>query len=254
MSPLREKRSILTRYEDDTPVEPFRRYYLIFEGKNTEKKYFQGIEGYRRELGINAAVQLVILSKEGKIQSYSNPKKLLELINQKKDELKGKSSYDKEIDRFVIVFDRDSFDKEDEYAGFLQLAGEDNILTVTSPCFEIWLLLHYENALEEHIQPNQVKIEENKKISNAHSFTSRLCSEVSGANPKHRVNFPKIKDRVDIAIEEEKKICQINEEMFTMIGSNVGVLILIFHFHWYPAFFWLHRLSYRLSTPALKIP
>jgi hypothetical protein len=26
--PLREQRSVLARYEDDTPIEPFRRYYL----------------------------------------------------------------------------------------------------------------------------------------------------------------------------------------------------------------------------------
>ena len=207
MAPLREYRSVLTRYEDDTQVNPFRRYYLIFEGKNTEKKYFQGIEGYRKELGINTAIELVILSKEGKIRDYSSPKKLLELINEKKDQLKSSSSYDHGIDRFVIVFDRDSFDREDKYLEFVQLAGEDNILTITSPCFEIWLLLHYENVIETHIKPNQVEILENKKVSVAHSYTSKLCSEISGVNPKTNVNFPNIKCCVNTAIKEEKKLC-----------------------------------------------
>lgn len=95
--PLREQRSVLARYEDDTPIEPFRRYYLIFEGKNTEKKYFQGIEGYRKELEINSAIELVILSKEGEIRDYSSPKKLLELINNKKEELKSTTQYDEEM-------------------------------------------------------------------------------------------------------------------------------------------------------------
>ncbi|MBN2794769.1 MAG: RloB domain-containing protein [Clostridia bacterium] len=225
MSPLREHRSVLTRYKDDTPIDPFRRYYLIFEGKNTEKKYFQGIEGYRKELDINSAIELVILSKEGEIRDYSSPQKLLELINQKKDQLKSSSSYDEKIDRFVIVFDRDSFDKEDKYFEFLKIAGEDNILSITSPCFEIWLLLHYENAIEAYFEPNKFEILENKKVSAAHSYTSRLCSEVSGVNPKNNVNFPNIKDRVSNAIEEEKKICQANDKMFNVIGSNVGVLI-----------------------------
>jgi hypothetical protein len=223
--PLREQRSILVRYEDDTPIEPFRRYYLIFEGKNTEKKYFQGIEGYRKELEINSAIELVILSKEGEIRDYSSPKKLLELINNKKEELKSTSQYGEEIDRFVIVFDRDSFEKEEDYLEFIETAGSDNILTITSPCFEIWLLLHYENALEVHIKPNEGDIIENKKVSNAHSYISNLCSEISGVNPKNNVNFPFIKDYVNVAIEEEKKICQINEEMFSVLGSNVGILI-----------------------------
>ncbi len=106
----------------------------------------------------------MILSKEGEIRDYSSPKKLLELINEKKDQLKSSSSYDHGIDRFVIVFDRDSFDKEDKYLEFVQLAGKDNILTITSPCFEIWLLLHYANIIETHIEHNQVEILENKML------------------------------------------------------------------------------------------
>lgn len=223
--PLREQRSVLARYEDDTPIEPFRRYYLIFEGKNTEKKYFQGIEGYRKELEINSAIELVILSKEGEIRDYSNPKKLLELINIKKEELKSTSQYDKEIDRFVIVFDRDSFEKEEKYLEFIETAGSDNILTITSPCFEIWLLLHYENALESNIKPHEGDIIKNKKVSSSHSYISKLCSDISGVNPKNNVNFMFIKDNVNVAIEEEKKICQVNKEMFSVLGSNVGILI-----------------------------
>lgn len=84
MSPLREFRSLTTRFENDTKIDPLRRYYLIFEGANTERKYFQGINNYRKELGINTQIELVILHKEGDIHSYSHPKKLLELIEKKK--------------------------------------------------------------------------------------------------------------------------------------------------------------------------
>ena len=66
---------------------------------------------------------------------------------------------------------------------------------------------------------------ENKKVSAAHSYASKLCSKVSGVNPKRNVNFHTIKDQVNDAIEEEKKICQINKDMFMKLGSNVGVLI-----------------------------
>ncbi len=43
MSPLREYRSVEKRFEDESTIEVFRRYYLIFEGANTEVRYFQGI-------------------------------------------------------------------------------------------------------------------------------------------------------------------------------------------------------------------
>jgi hypothetical protein len=63
MSPLREFRAWTTRYEEEIEIEPLRRYYLIFEGANTERKYFQGIEDYRKELGISSYMELVILHK-----------------------------------------------------------------------------------------------------------------------------------------------------------------------------------------------
>ena len=147
MSPLREYRTLTTRFEEDIKIEPLRRYYLIFEGANTERKYFQGIDNNRKELGINSQIELVILHKEGDISSFSHPIKLLELIEEKKKSLKRDGKFDKAIDRFVIVFDRDSYEKSEDYVEFVEKASADNILTVTSPCFELWLILHYENAV-----------------------------------------------------------------------------------------------------------
>lgn len=85
MSPLRELRSWTTRYEEEISIDPLRRYYLIFEGANTEKQYFKGVDTYRKELGINNLIEMVILSKEGEIRDYSHPSKLLALIQQKKE-------------------------------------------------------------------------------------------------------------------------------------------------------------------------
>lgn len=51
MSPLREFRSLTTRFEEDIKIDPLRRYYLIFEGANTEKKYFKGVHNNRKDLG-----------------------------------------------------------------------------------------------------------------------------------------------------------------------------------------------------------
>lgn len=109
MSPLRESRSWTERYQDEIQVEPLKRYYLIFEGAHTEVKYFEGVKKNRKLLGINNMIEMVILHKEDEIQSYSHPKKLLELINGKKAELKESGKYEKDIDEFVIIFDRDSY-------------------------------------------------------------------------------------------------------------------------------------------------
>ena len=192
MSPLREYRTLTTRFEEDIKIEPLRRYYLIFEGANTERKYFQGIDNNRKELGINSQIELVILHKEGDISSFSHPIKLLELIEEKKKFLKRDGKFDKAIDRFVIVFDRDSYEKPEDYVDFIEKASADNILTVTSPCFELWLILHYEDAVEKYFVPNEDRLFENAKVSSSHTFASRLFSEISGVNPKSGSFFNKI--------------------------------------------------------------
>ena len=225
MSPLREFRSLTTRFEEDVKIEPLRRYYLIFEGANTERKYFQGIDNNRKELGINSQIELVILHKEGDISSFSHPIKLLELIEEKKKSLKTDGKFDKAIDRFVIVFDRDSYEKSEDYVEFVEKASADNILTVTSPCFELWLILHYENAVEKYVATNKDRLFDNEKVSRAHSFASNLFSEISGTNPKSGSFFNKLKGGIDLAIEQEKALEQDILRMATEIGSNVGFLI-----------------------------
>ena len=225
MSPLREFRSLTTRFEEDVKIEPLRRYYLIFEGANTERKYFQGIDNNRKELGINSQIELVILHKEGDISSFSHPIKLLELIEEKKKSLKTDGKFDKAIDRFVIVFDRDSYENLEDYVEFIEKASADNILTVTSPCFELWLILHYENAVEKYVATNKDRLFDNEKVSRAHSFASNLFSEISGTNPKSGSFFNKLKGGIDLAIEQEKALEQDILRMATEIGSNVGFLI-----------------------------
>ena len=225
MSPLREYRTLTTRFEEDIKIEPLRRYYLIFEGANTERKFFQGIDNNRKELGINSQIELVILHKEGDISSFSHPIKLLELIEEKKKSLKTDGKFDKAIDRFVIVFDRDSYENLEDYVEFIEKASADNILTVTSPCFELWLILHYEDALEKYVVPNKDKLFDNEKVSRAHSFASNLFSEISGTNPKSGSFFNKLMGSIDLAIEQEKALEQDILRMAIENGSNVGVLI-----------------------------
>jgi hypothetical protein len=225
MSPLREIRPWTSRFKDDVKIDYLKRFYLIFEGTRTEVKYFEGLDNSKRFVGINNAIELVILEKFGDEEGFSHPKKLLELANLKKDELKKDDNYDEEIDLFVIVFDRDSFKNSEEYFEFVGEASKENILGITNPCFEIWLLLHYSNSIDIYIRPNERDILENQKVSNKHTFTSDLFSKVSGMNPKSNLNFEKLKDKIDIAIQQEKSLLQGVEDIANKIGSNIGLFI-----------------------------
>jgi hypothetical protein len=225
LSPLRESRSLTERYREEIQVETLKRYYLIFEGTHTEVKYFEGVENYRKYLGINNMIETVILHKEGEIESHSHPRRLLDLINGKKVELKERGNYEEGIDEFVIIFDRDSFRKDDEYKEFVSLAELDNILAVTSPCFELWLILHSANSVEEVIVDNEKQILKNERVSTHHTYTSQICSKLFGINPKSNLDFEIFKENLDIAILQEKKLTREYLEYSTRIGSNIGELM-----------------------------
>ncbi|HEY0829209.1 MAG TPA: RloB family protein [Bacilli bacterium] len=223
MSPLRESSSWTLRYENDIKIEPLRRFYLIFEGEHTEVKYFEGIDNYRKSLGISNSIKIVILHKEDEIKSHSDPKRLLGLINSHKEKLKKDGDYDKQIDQFVIVFDYDDFTPEN-FLEFVSLASEDNILAVTNPCFELWLILHHKNGAHVINQQPQ-EILRNIKVSNFHTHTSHLCSSIFEMNTKKNLNFEKLKSGVDLAIVQERTLAQTFDRMATEIGSNIGILI-----------------------------
>ena len=98
-------------------------------------------------------------------------------------------------------------------------------LMTLSPCFEIWLILHYENAIEKYIVPKEKSIFENEKVSSSHTYISRLFSEISGINSKSGSFFNRLKRNIDLAIEQEKFLKQDIMSMAIDLGSNVGFLI-----------------------------
>jgi hypothetical protein len=55
---------------------------------------------------------------------------------------------------------------------------------LTTPCFELWLLCHYEDVAEKY---SQEELYSNERVSKQHTFVSRKVSEVSHSNK--RVDF-----------------------------------------------------------------
>lgn len=229
------------RFADDEIVEMenTKKYYFVFEGSNTEVEYFKGIEKYSKELEISNFIKLIILEKDESIDTHSDPKRLLQEARITKKELIQKEEFDESIDEFVLVFDRDSFKpvdrKRQEYLDFINEAEKDAILAVTSPCFEIWLLLHFdkitidnlETETLEALESNYEKFRQNLKVSNKHTFSSKAFSETAGTNPKSNLNFDNLLDKIQNAIEKEKSEILEKDigQMVDKLGSNIGLLI-----------------------------
>ncbi len=196
-------------------IEPYRKYFFICEGSNTEVWYFKQLIDNRKKLKIKSNIDIRLLEKTGKDKTNSHPKRLIAFAEQLKND--PAIAFDKERDKMVIVFDADIFEgKETDYKNLL-FDGEknNNLLGVTNPSFELFLLLHYNNAFNVYIHPNEKKILENDKDKNRR-YIHVLFSDVSGMNPKKNKCVGELAEKIDIAIAEEQFI---NEDIHKCQGN-----------------------------------
>lgn len=123
------------------------------------------------------------------------------------------------------MFDADIYKTKPEvYKSILELAGEDNILAVTNPSFELFLLLHYANSVNDIILPEKEQILANKKVGKRRYIAKRF-TDISGMNPKGNAAVGDLAIHIDIAIEQEKVL---NEDIANAIGCitcNIGKVI-----------------------------
>ena len=69
------------RETEKEQVAPQKIFFLSVEGNATEKEYFDGISANRRQLGINAVVDVHILSRRSK-DTNSAPEQVIELLEE----------------------------------------------------------------------------------------------------------------------------------------------------------------------------
>ncbi len=75
---MREKRDFAKRAGSPESREVRKKYFLVYEGKNTEDIYFEGVSDYRDEIGINPLIKLIPIVRSYSEEGWSNPKKILD--------------------------------------------------------------------------------------------------------------------------------------------------------------------------------
>lgn len=210
--------------DNEEQKNPFRKYYVICEGANTEQYYFKHLIDNRKALDIKSTIDIRLLEKDGEDRSISYPLELIQFAEIQKRN--GSISFDKKYDRMIVVFDADIFEyRSNKYSEIVE-TGEagGNILGVSNPSFELFLLLHLEDAVETIIIPFE---EEFLKKENLHAngFAATKLRELTGMNPKRNPQIGELADRVLFAIDEEKKINQDIHECKGNVTSNIGAII-----------------------------
>lgn len=224
MAPVRSYYNWNQRKSDtNEAIEPYRKYFFICEGANTETWYFEKLVDYKKELGINPNIDIRFLEKTQQDKNIYFPRRLIEFAEEQK--LNSDISFDAEMDRMIIVFDADIFEeKVKDFDEVVAFGENNNILGISSPAFELFLLLHYKDAYEKYIKPNEKEIISNEKVGNQR-YIRNLFTQVSGINPKKNKSIGELVKQVDFAIVEE---CKINEDIHQCSGQvtcNIAKII-----------------------------
>lgn len=135
-------------------------------------------------------------------------------------------TYDKEIDLLCLVVDRDpgSFTGKQFDAVYDTCDKHGFRLLVSNPCFEFWLLLHFDmvNNLDRR------QLQENQKVAgsrNSIRFVEHALKKCLGKYSKRRYDVKLLMGLIDTAIMNEKNFCESLPELKTQLGSNIGCFI-----------------------------
>lgn len=132
-------------------------------------------------------------------------------------------SYEKGFDKISIIVDRDeqSF-KEKQYDDVINKCAEnDFVLYVSNPCFEFWLLLHFDEVKDLDID----KIKKNPKKNKHKRYCEVELKKCLKKYKKSNYDADKLVKNVDTAISNEKRYCEDIEKLKNEVGCNIGLLI-----------------------------
>lgn len=165
---------------------------IAAEGKNkTEKTYFSNFEDGKKTYNITYA--------RG---NNTDPLKLVKMLIKEIDELKLDLQDD---DVAYCIFDTDIDPNKNKIIDqAIQLARKNNIKIITSsPCFELWFLLHYD-------------------YTTANMDSEEVIKRLKEYYPKYEKNiniYPDIIKEIDLAIDRAKKLEKYQTDNNRRIGT-----------------------------------
>lgn len=206
-------------------VEPLRKYFFICEGANTESFYFKKLISIKKEIGIHSLIDLVFIEKTEEDKDISYPQKLVNFAKNERDKLIELGKFEKNRDFMIITFDLDIFKNKVKNLDELLIQQDEHLVFgIAYPSFELFLLLHIDNSLNDIILPNKSIIIANEKIG-----SQRPCQvflrEATGKNSKTNDTIGGLAYHIDTAIYQEKLINQQTCKCLEEVTSNIALII-----------------------------
>ena len=125
-----------------------------------------------------------------------------------------------------MFFDADVCKGDSElYTSDLDMFSGVAEVAVTNPSFELYLLLHLDDALEKYVLPNEEEILGNGYVGRRR-YVEKLASDVLGFNVKHNEKVGELAHRFGVAVMNERALNQDPSQCIGRLTSNVGARIM----------------------------
>lgn len=310
---MRESRTFAERTKVLKSDEAIKKYFLVYEGSDTERIYFNAVIAMREDIGINPLIELIPIIRSYSEEGWSNPRKILdrmienleesetkrisyetllnrmmdyfyeteiittsrvlaksiwktmeqfctrELQKSLKDDVEniasdchsilellkqeydithvvsnisdimedGGLTYAEGFDRICLIIDRDkdsflAVPENNQYKYVVEKCKEKGFqLCITNPCFEFWLLLHFDDVFE--LDTN--KLLENPKVTSKRRYAEQELRRIYPKYKKSSYQAEELVGNIDKAIQNEKEFCEDIVELESSVGSNIGRFI-----------------------------
>ena len=310
---MRESRTFAERTRILKSDEALKKYFLVYEGSDTEVIYFNTVNSMRENIGINPLIELVPIIRSYSEEGWSNPKKILDRIIENLEESKaermsyetllnrmmdyfyetkvittskvlaksiwktmvricienlqkslqeeienietacstileflkqeydiahvisdisdiikdGGLTYAEGFDQICLIIDRDkesflALPENNQYEYVVEMCKEKEFqLCITNPCFEFWLLLHFDDVFG--LDTN--KLLENPKVTSKRRYAEQELHRIFPRYKKSSYPAEEFVKNIDKAIQNEKEFCEDIMGLESSVGSNIGKLI-----------------------------
>ena len=135
----------------------------------------------------------------------------------------GNITFAEGLDKVCFIVDRDrkSFTVS-QYEYVLEQCEKRGFgLYLTNPCFEFWLLMHFDDV----VNLDERQLLENPLVTSERRYSEKELRKRIPGYKKSRYDARALVRNVDIAIGNEKQFCEDIKQLENTVGSNVGLLI-----------------------------
>lgn len=200
--------------------EAFRDARLVVvasEGKDTERIYFKALA---KEYA-NPRVHVHVLERSEDEKNNSSPEHVLKQLNDYKTQYALEAD-----DELWLVVDKDSW-TDGMLSRVAAVCAKDAAMNMalSNPCFELWLLLHLEDATSLTPEEYKMWLENRRKSKNADPYLKVRLRQKLGSYHESSYDAPALVVNVGTAIERARRLDKGPDDRWPQtLGTRVYLL------------------------------